>query len=158
MHKNLSLNGHPLYHPPPPPPLFITLPHAHAHSLWGGPLTRLSICLTPTSFLLLFFPQPPSPLPSPAHTLASALLLLLPCCHLPRHNREGKTGKRGVGKQAVKWGRHERRKGCGEQLRVIKRESRSVHNTAEKKLSICSPSCLPSPPDTLPHTYHKESI
>lgn len=148
----------------PLPPLFITLLHAHAHSLWGGPLTRLSICLTPTSSLLLFFPLPLLLSPSPAHTLASALwlLLLLPCCHLPQHNREEKSGQK-MAARTRRGNEEDTEQAKNGMAKKVRKKIRVHLYTIQLRRSCpsapppASPP-LPSPAHTLPHTHYKESI
>lgn len=145
----------------PLPPLFITLLHAHAHSLWGGPLTRLSICLTPTSSsLLLFFPLPLLLSPSPAHTLASALWLLLPLprCHLPQHNRERKSGQKmgGRTRRENEDDIEEGKNGTTVKVREKIRESAYSWGEAAHLLPLLPP--FPSPPHTLLHTHTTKRV
>lgn len=97
--SNLRLNGHPLYPLPPASSIHHTTTRTCTLPL-RGPLNQalhMSDPLLHLCLLLLFFPLPLLLSPSPAHTLASALWLLLlplPRCHLPQHNREGKSGQK----------------------------------------------------------------
>lgn len=137
------LNGHLLY-PASPPGLFITLPHAYTHSLWGAPLTRLSICLTPTSS---FFPPPLLFSPSLAHTLASALLpLLLPHTAICYKTTEGERGRKRVVKRG-EWKDEDVKEDAKRDRKKMKRETgKGMWTQYERpeRLSICYPPHLPS--------------
>lgn len=127
--SNLRLNGLPLYPVPPASSIHHTTTRTCTLPL-RGPLNQALHMSDP--HLLLFFPPPLLLSPSPAHTLASALWLLLsplPRCHLPQHNRVGKSGQRmgGRTRREIDEDTEERKNGTTVKVRG-KRERESAYS------------------------------